>query len=158
MLRHPLSGSRWELEATYLGLIFSRSGPFVARFSGSPKRSDLEIKSTFIFKVGQRWCSTGTSPGLSLCPNGSKSMGQSFLSLPRGDGSSLQILSSGLLGQGWMGTAQPSKLLFLFMITFLLEGNCWCLLFRWNRLVIKGIVPCDEKCWTEPRHSNTGNP
>lgn len=119
---------------------------------------DLAWKLKSYLFVGQRCCSPGRRPGLSLRPRESKRMGQSFLSFTRVDGSSLQILSSGLLGQGWMGTAQPSKLLFFFMITFLLEGNCWRLLFRRSSLVIKGIVPCDEKCWTEPRHINKSSP
>lgn len=59
-----------------------RSRPFVARFSGSPKRSGLEIKNTF-FLVGKRCCSTGRRPELSFCPKESKRMGQSFLSLTR---------------------------------------------------------------------------
>lgn len=41
-------------------------------------------------------------------------------------------------GQGWMGPAQPSKLLFLFMILFPLEENCWGLLFQPHRVVLYG--------------------
>lgn len=155
--------SQPEIKASFVGLQMwtgtnlsgtdlSVSGPFVARFPISPKRSGWKLKIHFcIFIHDMR-------PVLRLCPQEFKRMGQSFLLLTYADDSSLQILSSALLEQEWMVAVQPSKLLFLFMITLLSEGNCWCLLFRCSKLVRKGIATCDERYWTEPRYFNKNNP
>lgn len=59
-----------------------------------------------------------------------------------------------LPGWGWMGPAQPSKLLSLFMIVPLLEENCWCLLFRCSKLGHWGdVLPTyDGSYWNVSKH------
>lgn len=140
------------------GTDLSISGPFCGQAPRIPKEWKLKIWGFFL--VGQKRNSVGMRPVLSLCPQEFKRMEQSFLLLTcvNGEGSSLQILSSALLEQEWMGAVQSSKLLFLFMITFLSKGNCWRLLFRCSKLVRKGIATCDERYWAEPRYFNMSNP
>lgn len=128
----------------------------MARFPGYPKTPSWKLKICFF--VGQKCSSVSMRPVLSLCPQKFKRMEQSFLLLTCVNGSNLQILSSALLEQKWMGAVQHSKLLFLFMITFLSKGNCGRLLFRCSKLVRKGIATCDERYWTEPRYFSTSNP
>lgn len=55
-------------------------------------------------------------------------------------------------GQGWMGPAQPSKLLFLFMILFPLEeiaGACCFNLTGWFSV---GLATCNERSWEIPTY------
>lgn len=154
-LRHPLWGLRCGLETTRLVLIFPCQDHLWPG-SQDPQR-DLVENWKYSF-VGQNLSGPGMRPVLSFCPLEFKRMGQFFLLLTCVSGWTLKILSSALLEQEWMGAVQPSKLLFLFMITFLSEGNCWCLLFRCSRLVRKGMATCDERYWTEPRYFNKSNP
>lgn len=63
-----------------------------------------------------------------------------------------QIYRSGLPGPGWMGPVQPSKLLFLFMILFPLQENCWACCFDLAGWFSMGLATCNERSWEIPMY------